>query len=105
MDALARAHSQAYVRDIIGSIPESGFASLDSDTLASPGTGDAALRAAGAVILAIDMIMAGGGEKTVFSVRPPPPHPPPPQAKGVFLFYKIAARARPGRALRGLARL
>ena len=59
MDALARAHSQAYVRDIIGSIPQSGFASLDSDTLASLGTGDAALRAAGAVILAIDMVMAG----------------------------------------------
>ena len=50
--SLARAHSEEHVRTILDAIPDSGFAGIDSDTLVSPGSGDAALRAAGAVVLA-----------------------------------------------------
>src|ERR1700692_949043 len=52
-EALARVHSRDFIREILDAIPESGFAQLDSDTIASPGTGEAILRAAGALVLGV----------------------------------------------------
>src|SRR5579871_5179772 len=57
--AITRAHAEEHVLDLLDSIPDQGFVRLDSDTMASPGSGEAALRAAGAVVLAIDMVMSG----------------------------------------------
>src|SRR5438067_1965593 len=105
LESLARAHSEAYVRDVLGSIPKSGFVSLDSDTLASPGTGDAALRAAGAVILAIDMIMTGEVKNAFCAVRPPGHHATQTQAMGFCLFNNVAVGALHARAVHGLKRI
>ena len=105
LESLARAHSEAYVRDVLGSIPKSGFVSLDSDTLASPGTGDAALRAAGAVIFAIDMIMAGEVKNAFCAVRPPGHHATPTQAMGFCVFNNVAVGALHARAVHGLKRI
>jgi acetoin utilization deacetylase AcuC-like enzyme len=105
IEALARAHSQGYVRDILGSIPKSGFASLDSDTIASPGTGNAALRAAGAVILAIDMVAGGEVRNAFCAVRPPGHHATPTQAMGFCLFNNVAVGALHARATHGLKRI
>ena len=105
LESLARAHSEAYVRDVLGSIPKSGFVSLDSDTLASPGTGDAALRAAGAVVLAIDMIMAGEVKNAFCAVRPPGHHATPTQAMGFCVFNNVAVGALHARAVHGLKRI
>lgn len=103
--SLARAHSETYVRDVLGSIPKFGFASLDSDTLASSGTGDAALRAAGAVILAIDMVMAGEVTNGFCAVRPPGHHATPTQAMGFCLFNNVAVGALHARAAHGVKRI
>ena len=74
MDAIIRVHSEDHVRELLDSIPDIGFVRLDSDTMASPGSGEAALRAAGAVVLAIDMVMAGEVDNAFCAVRPPGHH-------------------------------
>ena len=103
--ALMRAHSAEHVVDTLTAIPNSGFSSPDSDTLASPGTGEAALRAAGAVMLAIDMVMANEAANVFCAVRPPGHHATPTQAMGFCLFNNVAVGALHARAVHGLKRI
>src|SRR5882672_4992349 len=76
-EALARVHSRDFIHEILEAIPESGFVQIDSDTIASPGTGEAILRAAGALILGVDMVMSGEAKNAFCAVRPPGHHATP----------------------------
>jgi acetoin utilization deacetylase AcuC-like enzyme len=105
MDAIIRVHSEDHVRDLLDSIPQSGFVRLDSDTMASPGSGDAALRAAGAVVLAIDMVMAGEVANAFCAVRPPGHHATRSESMGFCLFNNVAIGALHARAIHGLKRI
>jgi len=105
MDALIRVHLEEHVRELLDSIPDSGFVRLDSDTMASPGSGEAALRAAGAVVLAIDMVMAGEVANAFCAVRPPGHHATPGEAMGFCLFNNVAIGALHARAIHGLKRI
>jgi acetoin utilization deacetylase AcuC-like enzyme len=105
MASLLRAHSEDHVLGILDSIPNSGFVSVDSDTLASPGTGEAALRAAGAIQLAIDMIIAGEVRNAFCAVRPPGHHATSTQAMGFCFFNNVAVGALHARATHGLQRI
>ena len=62
---LKRVHDGGYVDLVLDNIPEDGLAQLDADTVLSPGTGDAALHAAGAIIAAVDAV-AGGDADNAF---------------------------------------
>jgi acetoin utilization deacetylase AcuC-like enzyme len=104
-DALARVHSRDFIREILDSIPQSGFAQLDSDTIASPGTGEAILRAAGAVVLGVDMVMAGEVKNAFCAVRPPGHHATPTRAMGFCLFNNVAVGALHARAVHGLKKI
>src|SRR5258708_1138086 len=104
-DELARVHSRDFIREILDSIPQSGFAQLDSDTIASPGTGEAILRAAGAVVLGVDMVMAGEVNNAFCAVRPPGHHATPTRAMGFCLFNNVAVGALHARAVHGLKRI
>lgn len=105
MADLTRAHSEEQVLGVLDAIPETGFVSIDSDTLASPGSGNAALRAAGAVVLAVDMVMAGEAKNAFCAVRPPGHHATPTQAMGFCLFNNVAVGALRARAIHGLERI
>jgi len=59
-EQLLRVHEAAYLDAIAAAAPQSGMVALDGDTAMNPYTYPAALRAAGAVVLAVDMVMAGG---------------------------------------------
>jgi acetoin utilization deacetylase AcuC-like enzyme len=104
-DALARVHSREFVETVLDAIPQSGFVSFDSDTLASPGTGEAILRAAGAVVLGIDMVMAGEVKNAFCAVRPPGHHATPTRAMGFCLFNNVAVGAMHARDAHGLTRI
>src|SRR2546423_1119768 len=56
---IARVHPPAYIEAVLAAVPASGHAGLDADTIVSPGSGEAALRAVGAVCAAVDAVMAG----------------------------------------------
>ena len=102
---LRRAHPASYVKDVLGAIPTEGQAELDGDTSVSPGSGEAALRAAGAVVAAVDAVMTGRAKNAFCAVRPPGHHAEAGQAMGFCLFNNVAIGALHARAAHGAARV
>ncbi len=89
LDWIARCHPMTYIDGIQEAMPDRGLAYLDNDTVASPGTWDAALRAAGAVCQAVEDIIAGKTQRAFCAVRPPGHHAEPSRAMGFCLFNNI----------------
>ena len=102
---VARAHSTAYVEEILAAVPVSGRVGLDPDTYLSPGSGEAALRAAGAVCGAVDAVMAGEVANAFCAVRPPGHHAEPHRVMGFCLFNSVAVGALHARDAHGLRRI
>lgn len=98
-------HPEDYVRGIAESAPESGIVHLDPDTAMSTGTWQAALRAAGAGILAVDLVMDGKAENAFCSVRPPGHHAERARAMGFCFFNNIAIAATHALVRHGLERV
>ena len=91
---LSRVHTIGYIGKIMDAIPESGRVDLDlSNTVASPGSGEAALRAAGSVVAAVDAVATGEAQKAFCAVRPPGHHAEPDRAMGFCLFNNVAVGA------------
>ncbi|MBX3453196.1 histone deacetylase family protein [Ferrovibrio sp.] len=109
LDQIARVHPEAHIQHILGSIPESGrgrsLSYIDGDTVVSPGSREAALRAAGAVCAAVDAVMAGEVRNAFCAVRPPGHHAEPEQAMGFCLFNNVAIGALQARARWGIRRV
>jgi acetoin utilization deacetylase AcuC-like enzyme len=70
----------------------------------SPGSGEAALRAAGAVCAAVDAVAKGDASNAFCAVRPPGHHAERGKAMGFCLFNNVAVAAAHARA-QGLARV
>ena len=104
-EQIARLHGQALVDEILDAVPASGRVALDPDTVMSPGSGEAALRAAGAVIAAVDAVIAGEADNAFCAVRPPGHHAEPGRPMGFCLFNNIAVGAAHARAAHGVSRV
>ncbi len=104
-DALNAIHPKAFVRRVLDSVPEKGWRSIDGDTALSPGSGEAALRAAGAVVAAVDAVMSGEAKNAFAAVRPPGHHAEPGTAMGFCVFNNVAVGALHARAKHGLHRI
>jgi acetoin utilization deacetylase AcuC-like enzyme len=105
MAQLTRVHPQQYVDDLFGSVPEKGIRHLDPDTAMCPHTLRAALRAAGAGVMAVDLIMAGEIENAFCAVRPPGHHAERARAMGFCFFNNIAVAAAHALEAHGLKRV
>jgi acetoin utilization deacetylase AcuC-like enzyme len=81
------------------------FVGIDSDTIMSAGSAEAALRAAGAVIRAVDGVMAGEFANAFCAVRPPGHHAERDRAMGFCLFNNVAIGALHARAAHKLERI
>ena len=94
----------AYVDAILAIRPEPGErVALDGDTLMNWGSAEAALRAAGAAVAAVDAVCGGEVRRAFCAVRPPGHHAEPATAHGLLPVRqcRVAARhaqavARPG---------
>jgi acetoin utilization deacetylase AcuC-like enzyme len=104
LDQLALIHSRAFIERIEATIPQSGLVGLDADTVVSPHSWEAALRASGAVCSAVDAVMAGAGSNAFCAVRPPGHHAEPERAMGFCIFNSVAIGAAHARQRHGLAR-
>ena len=104
-DDLLRAHPKSHVDAVRGSIPDSGWRSLDADTHVSPGSLAAALRAAGACVKAVDMVMGGEVKNAFCAVRPPGHHAEREVPMGFCLFGSVSVAAKHALEHHGLARV
>jgi acetoin utilization deacetylase AcuC-like enzyme len=97
------------IEQVLAVIPEEGsgydYGQIDADTFVSPGSLEAALRACGAVIKGVDLVMAGEARNAFCAVRPPGHHAEPTRAMGFCLFNNVAVGALHARNRYGLQRI
>jgi len=103
--AIERLHPEAYVAKVKAGIPKKLHNSLDPDTVVSPGSWEAVLRATGAATRAVDQVMAGAADNAFCAVRPPGHHAEPSRAMGFCLFNCIGVAALHARAVHGASRV
>ena len=101
---LLRVHSASQVDAVLAPVRD-GLHRLDPDTVLSPGSGRAALHAAGAGLAAVDALMAGEAETAFCAVRPPGHHATGDSAMGFCLFNNVAVAAAHARDRHGLERV
>ncbi len=99
------AHPESHVRLLEKTSPTEGFAFLDSDTVMSPGSLDAALRAVGAATMAVDKVMMGETAAAFVAMRPPGHHAEPDRPMGFCLFSNIAIAAKYARSHHGVGKV
>ena len=104
-EQLARAHTLAYIEAVREASPSSGMVHLDPDTAMNPHTLSAALHAAGAAILGVDLVMRGEVDNAFCSVRPPGHHACRARAMGFCIFNNVAVGALHALEAHGLARV
>jgi len=105
LEDLLRVHPRAHVERLLRAVPKSGHVGIDADTILSPASGAAALRAAGAVVAAIDAVAAREADNAFCAVRPPGHHAEPERAMGFCLFNNIAVGALRARAAHKFRRI
>lgn len=102
-DVLRRVHAASYVDRIFALAGRS--ATLDPDTALSDGSVEAARRAAGAAVSAVDALYSGEAERTFAMVRPPGHHALADRAMGFCVFNNVAVAAAHARAVHGVQRI
>jgi acetoin utilization deacetylase AcuC-like enzyme len=104
-EQLLRVHDAGYLDALEASVPKHGLVHLDPDTAMNPHTRDAALRAAGALVKATDMVVSGEAENAFCNVRPPGHHAERRRAMGFCFFNNVAVGAAHALEAHGLARV
>jgi acetoin utilization deacetylase AcuC-like enzyme len=104
-EQLARVHPIEYVQAIRDASPARGTVHLDPDTAMNPHSLQAALRAAGAAVLAVDLILTGKAQTAFCAVRPPGHHACRLRPMGFCIFNNVAVAARHALHAHGLERV
>ena len=104
-DDILRIHPASYLADLRRNLPTDGFFQIDGDTYLSPGSLDAAFRAAGACVRAVDMVLGGEAPNAFCAVRPPGHHAEASTAMGFCLFGNAALAAKHALDHHGLSRV
>jgi acetoin utilization deacetylase AcuC-like enzyme len=104
IEAIALCHPKDYVEALREATPKEGLVRIDADTTLSPGSYEAALRATGGALYAVDEVMAKRADNAFVAVRPPGHHAETATAMGFCLFNSAAIAARHAQKRHGLAR-
>lgn len=102
---IERAHSGDYIEMIRAAVPAEGLARVDGDTVLSPASWEAALRAVGAGIRGVDQVMTGKNQNAFCAIRPCGHHAEAAVAMGFCVFNNIAIAALHARAKHGAERI
>lgn len=104
-EQILRVHSPQHLAFIRDTVPEEGYAAIDADTVMSPGSWNAALRAAGSGCAAVDLVMSGKARRAFCAVRPPGHHATRSRAMGFCLFNNLAIAIAHAMDAHGLERI
>ena len=104
-DAALLCHPERYVEMVRKAVPKEGLARIDMDTTVSPGSWEAAMRAIGAALYAVDAVAKGEAANAFCAVRPPGHHAETAKAMGFCLFDTVAIAARHAQKAHGLQRI
>ena len=104
-DDLKRVHRPQYVDRVYQNAPAQGYLQLDPDTAMNPHSMSAALRAAGAGLLAVDELMSGRSQNAFCAVRPCGHHATRGRSMGFCIFNNIAVAAAHALAQEGVDRV
>lgn len=104
-DQLARVHGEGYIATIEAESPVSGLHFIDPDTAMNPHSLTAARHAAGALVLATDLVVRGECRSAFCAVRPPGHHAERNRAMGFCLFNNVAVGSAHALAVHGIGRI
>lgn len=102
---LERVHSTGHVDAVEAAAPSSGLVHLDPDTAMNPFSLEAARRAAGAGVLATELVLSGRAPNAFCNVRPPGHHAERARAMGFCVFNNIAVAVAHALDVHGLDRV
>ena len=91
---IEKVHPKKYIDAIRAAEPKEGYVHIDADTVMSPGSWEAALRAVGAGLRAVDQVMTGKVQNAFCGIRPCGHHAETARAMGFCLFNNIAIAAQ-----------
>lgn len=104
LEVVALCHPMDYITALRDASPKEGIVHLDGDTAMSPGTFEAALRAAGGGIRAVDQVLTKKAANAFVATRPPGHHAETARPMGFCLFDNAGIAARYAQDRHGIAR-
>ncbi len=104
-EQLLRVHSAGWLGYLEALSPSQGLVAMDPDTGMNPHTLNAARHAAGAAVLAVDLVMSGQAPNAFCAVRPPGHHARREQGGGFCFFNNAAVAVAHALAAHGLSRV
>jgi acetoin utilization deacetylase AcuC-like enzyme len=105
LDTVALCHPLDFVEMMREHAPKEGMVRIDADTVMSPGSFEAALRAVGGATLAVDEVTAGKVDNAFLAARPPGHHAETARPMGFCLFNTAAIAARYAQKKHGVERV
>jgi len=105
LESIALCHPMDYIVGIRDASPRQGMVQLDGDTSMSPGSYEAALRAVGGGILAVDEVVSKKAANAFVATRPPGHHAETARPMGFCFFDNAAIAARHAQRQHGIGRV
>jgi acetoin utilization deacetylase AcuC-like enzyme len=105
LEIIALCHPMDYITQIRDATPREGMVRLDADTSMSPGSFEAALRAVGGAVHAVDEVLTKKAANAFVAIRPPGHHAETARPMGFCIFDNAAIAARYAQDHHGVARV